>query len=328
MHLIPFLALGFAIAWLLSVVYVAWQLTHPPRRGSTWALARNLPASPAELSPPLPFDTWRFRSSHSRGTFEVWSIPGHDPAGPTILFSHGWGDSRINSLPRLAGLLPAASRVIMWDLAAHADTPIDRTDPPPSHLSMGVHEVDDLCDLIDHLTAPSPHAPTSPADRLILAGFSLGAGLSIAAAARPQYHTKVLAVIAEAPYVLPQTPARNVMHIGGFPHRLNLIPALWLVGLLTRTGPRWLSRAGSFDRATLAAKLTCPLLVIHSADDEICPFADAEAIVAAARNARLLQVQGLPHTQLWPSPESPRVTDEITTFTRSCAPEPAAVQQH
>jgi fermentation-respiration switch protein FrsA (DUF1100 family) len=55
---------------------------------------------------------------------------------------------------------------------------------------------------------------------------------------------------------------------------------------------RWLTR---FEYATrdYVARARCPLLVVHSPDDEIIPFHHGEAIYAAAREPKeLLRLRG------------------------------------
>src|SRR5690606_3271995 len=55
---------------------------------------------------------------------------------------------------------------------------------------------------------------------------------------------------------------------------------------------RWLSRFDYPTRRYVAAA-HCPVLVVHSRDDEIAPFRHAEAIFAAAPDARaLVELEG------------------------------------
>jgi fermentation-respiration switch protein FrsA (DUF1100 family) len=106
-------------------------------------------------------------------------------------------------------------------------------------------------------------------------------------------------VIAEAPYRLPRTPARNVLRLSGLPHSWNVAPAFWMLGLRLGVGVRW----RGFDRAEHAARLTSPLLVLHGDADAVCPLIDAEAIVERARAAgvaaQLAVIAGGSHNGLW-----------------------------
>lgn len=292
--LLILLAVGLALAWLLAVAYTVHLLTHPPRRTYAWAVARNLPGDPSELvhsDPPvrgMRFSEWTFRS---RGLdLPVWDIPGDVPDGPTIIITHGWADSRIVMLSRIAPFAAKASRIIVWDLPGQGSA--------PGLCALGTREVIDLLALIDAL---------SHTGSIVLYGFSLGAGVSLAATVeRPE---RIRAIIAEAPYRIPPTPARNVLRIRALPYITTLPAAMAILGLWSGHGLSWLgpamrqSRDGSprFDRATLATRLppTIPLLVVHGDADPVCPVEDGREIAAAAANGRFVHIRNGGHNNLW-----------------------------
>lgn len=290
------LLVGFLVGVALLAVYTVRTLSRPPRRGYAYALARNLPADPRELRFLDPagggaerlgaaFEQFTFRS---RGVdLPVWDIRGCSDDGPTIILAHGWGDSRVVSLCRAPTLLRLSRRLILWDLPGHGDT------SATTRCSLGMHEPDDLAALIETV-----------ADRpLILYGHSLGAGVSIEAAARLGPGV-VAGVIAEAPYSSPDTPARNVMRLARLPYRLNLPLAMAVLR------PR-------FDRTARAADLRVPLLVIHGDSDLVCPVEDARAIAAAA-NATLVVVPGGGHVDLFTNDAlRPQTEAAITAFLAS-----------
>lgn len=274
------LALGLVVALLWAACYTAWMLTHPPKRTYASAVARGRPGDPSELVPSRAFEAWTFRSGGLE--FPVWDIAGDLPPGhgPTIILSHGWADSRVGGLMRIHALAPHASRLILWDMRGHGEA--------PGLCRLGTREVDDLVALIDHLAERAT-------DHLILYGWSLGAGVSVVAAARPDLKPRIRAVIAEAPYRLPWTPARNVMRVRALPYRVNLPVAFAGLGLVLGAGPRW----RRFDRAAHAAGLQCPLLVIHGQMDQICPPEDGQAIAAAASDGTLASIADGGHNDLW-----------------------------
>lgn len=284
LRLLLLLLLGLLVAWCSLVLFTFRTLTSPPRRTYASALARGRPGEPSQLPPsthaphaPRAFDSWTFPSC--AGPLQVWDMPGDDPAGSVVVMCHGWGDSRIGALTRAPGVLPVCARLVMWDMPGHGDS--------PGRCSLGLREVDLLLDLLAHVAGEKP---------VVLFGWSLGAGVAIAAAARAP--RLVSAVIAESPYRLAPTPARNVLRLMALPHRPNLHPALWCVG--------WLAGAGAtfpgFDRAILAGNLACPLLVIHGELDAVSPIEDARAIVNAAPDATLLCLPGAGHHGLWTDP--------------------------
>lgn len=284
------MAVSLLLAWACMVAYTMWMLTHPPRRGFAYALSRGAPADPAAAlgltvgsDGQLPWREWTVSTSKN-ALLKVWDVPGRNPAGPVVIVSHGWGDSRVVMLPRLQTLATHASRIILWDMSGHGES--------GGTCSLGNLEVDQLLSVID----------AARADRVVLYGFSLGAGVSIAAAAR--LGDRASAVIAEAPYRWAITPARNVLHIRGLPHTFTLAPALMLLGVRLGLGPNWATR-GVFDRAALAAKLSSAtsLFILHGEHDAICPLDDAREIAAAGRGTCTTIPSGT-HAELWTSPRT------------------------
>lgn len=307
--LVTLLAIGLAILWLLGVLSTLWRLTHPYRRTYASMLRRKLPGDPSELpSGPRAFSTWTFTS---RGRdLPAWDIPGDNPSGPVVILTHGWSNSRYDALIRLAPFLPRCSRLIAWDQPGHGDA--------PGTSDLGVGETKDLTALIDLTTSD-----TTPA---ILYGWSMGSGVSIAAATlRPAL---VLGVIAQAPYRTAYTPARGVLQQSNLPWRATLWPALGLLGILRKRSPRWAGHWPDFDRAALAKRLACPLLLIHGDDDPICPLEDAQAIAKAAPDARLVLIEGAGHKGLWVDPDMKSALErEVGAFLDALpATRPAPVQ--
>lgn len=273
MGILLLLALGFLLFESVLVLWTLRTLTRPPRRTYAWAVAKGRPGDPSELSPPRPFRAFTFSSQGLQ--LPAWEITGDDPAGPTIVFTHGWAESRQSVLPRLAALIPLASRIVAWDLPGMGEA--------PGTCTIGAREPEDLLALVRTLDTAA-----------VLMGFSLGAGLSIAAAARDP--SRVRAVIAEAPYRRAGTPARAVLRARGMPYTLNLPIALGLLGLRHRKGWSW----PDFDREPLARALRVPLLVIVGELDTISPPADARDI--AGPNT-LITIPAAAHLDLWDTPD-------------------------
>ncbi len=306
--LLMLLVAGAALLWCIVTVYTALVLTRPPRRGAGYAVARDLPSDPAAWGEAerwpraVRFTAWTHRTTNGLD-LPVWDVQGERADGPVVVLSHGWGESRITTLPRLVALLPLCSRVVLWDMPGHADA--------PGHCRLGSREPDELVRLVRTLTEPSvgnsPPEPTS----IVLWGFSLGAGVSLAAAAsmitersRAGDATGIthprVAVIAEAPYALPATPAQRVLMLRGLPWRLNLGPALSALGVVWGLGPWWGRASGMFDRREHARRLgDAPVLVLAPEHDEVCPIEDARAIAEAAPFARLVVVPEATHTRVW-----------------------------
>ncbi len=106
-----------------------------------------------------------------------------------------------------------------------------------------------------------------PADKIVLFGRSLGAAVATELAAR---HRPRALILESAFTSLPDLAAQ-------------LYPFM-PVRLLTRY---------HYDNHALMAKISCPVLVIHSAADEIVPFTHGRALFEAAPEPkRLLVIQG------------------------------------
>lgn len=280
------LALGLALLWVIAVAATAWKLTHPPRRTYASMLRRNLPGDPSELpGGGRAFTQWTLTS---RGReLPVWDIPGDEPTGPALILTHGWGNSRYDALTRLATFLPRCSRLIAWDQPGHGDA--------PGACDLGVGEAQDLAALLNHIDA----------QRLVLFGWSMGAGVSIAcAAAHPE---RIVGVIAQAPYRVAYTPARGVLRESALPWRATLWPAMWAIGLLRGRAPGWAGNWPDFDRAQHASKLRCPLLVLHGENDRVCPPEDGHQIAEAAAHGQFISIQNAGHNGLWANPETTTV---------------------
>jgi pimeloyl-ACP methyl ester carboxylesterase len=272
---------GLVLAWLSLAFYIRFMLTRPPRRGEGWAVVRSLPSTPSELTPALTFESWNFRGS------TVWDVAGENASGPITIITHGWGESRVHGLFRLPAIASVSSRVIIWDMPGHGDA--------PGTCSLGVREPALLRELIDQVARDVP---------VVLYGSSLGAGVSIASAIE---NPRVKGVIAEAPYRLPPTPAHNMMFIRGLPNLGALRAAQ-----ISIHGLAWLRAGGPFDRAALAAKLACPLTIIHGQLDAVCPLDDARAIAQAGRG-ELHVIDGAGHLDLW---TEKRWKDQVAQITQ------------
>jgi pimeloyl-ACP methyl ester carboxylesterase len=324
--LLTLLLTGAALLWCIVTLHTARVLTRPPRRGTGYAIARDLPPDPAAWAVAahwpraVRFQAWIHRTSEGLD-LPVWDVTGERADGPLAVLSHGWGESKITTLPRLGVLLPLCSRIVLWDMPGHADA--------PGTCRLGTREADELVRLVRSLREPAGGVAESPGRPLVLWGFSLGAGVSLAAAAKlcseqtadapgPAASLPGMAVIAEAPYALPATPARRVLMLRGLPWRLNLGPALGALGVLWGLGPWW-GRAGSaFDRREQARRLgPTPVLVLAPEHDEVCPIEDARAIAAAA-SGRLVVVPGATHTRVWTDPAPRRAAErEVHAFIES-----------
>lgn len=281
------LGIGFVLALGAETLLIAHRLRRPSRRTYAAALARGIAPDPSEADPPRSYRAFTFdaraRSGRSTSPRSAWEIEGDNPGGPMVVCCPGWGDSKVGVIPRLAALAPVASAIIAWDPAGLGES--------AGRCGLGSRsDVLELCALVE----------SQGRKDVVLYGWSMGAGVAIAAAAELARRGGVVpsAVIAEAPYRMPQTPARGVLRSAGLPHRLSLPIAFGLLGLRLGEGLRW----RGFDRAGLARNLRCPLLVLHGDADEICPPEEGREIAGAAPCSRLVLIPGANHNNIWAEP--------------------------
>ncbi|CAG0955403.1 Putative non-heme bromoperoxidase BpoC [Phycisphaerales bacterium] len=298
--LLGLLAVGLVIAILAMTGYTLWALTRPPRRTYASALVRDRPGDPGELPPgprgPRPWTSWTLTWQNL--DLPVWDITGDDPSGPVVVLSHGWGDSRIGALTRVVHALPVASRAILWDMPGHGDA--------PGTCTLGAREPGALKALIERIGGDRP---------LVLFGWSMGAGVSMVAAADPPA-APVAGVIAEAPHRFAHTAARHMLEAKALPWRINLPAAMFLLGTELGIGAAW----RGFDRLEFAKRLRAPMLVIHGADDEISPIEDGRELAAAAPSGRLLELEAVGHYGLWTEePAVSRCAAALREFAGDCA---------
>jgi len=290
------LGLGLLVVFVASVWFTAHRLRRPPRRTRAWAVSRGAPGDPGELDAPRAFRTEVV--SVAGREVELWEIEGERADGPVVIVTPGWGDSKIGALARLDALIGWASRIVAWDppgLGASA-----------GKCGMGVTEPGMIRGLVDRYAGNAG---------VVLYGWSLGGGASVVAGAGD---ARVVGVVAEAPYRLAATPARNVLRAAGLPHAVNLPCALWLIGL--RLGG-W----RGFDRAAHAAALSAPLLVIHGTDDVVCPLEDGRTIAEAAGRGEIAEIGGAGHNDLWSDPEHRALCAEaVCAFGESVTGSPAS----
>lgn len=277
--LLQILLVGLAVYWLWLIAYSMLALTRPPRRTYAWALAKNIPGDPGECDEPYAFETFELRAESTE--IECWRVKGQNPDGPIVVMTHGWGSSKQGGLKRLAGVIPEASEVILWDLPGHGES------AGACRLGTSEHRV--LCALIESISSEQ---------RIVLFGWSMGAGICLRAASELADRANIVSVICEAPYIYAITPARNVIALRGFPTRFNLPPAFALLGIFFGIGPRW----DRFARDEIAKQLGVPVVVLHGKQDPVCPSSDGERIAQAARNGRCELIAEAGHNNLWSDP--------------------------
>lgn len=274
---------GTALALLLLILtaILAREMTHPPRRTMSYALARGLPCDPGEMD--LSYESWQFDRPDG-ALLPVWEIPGTarggdgadshtDDEGLCVIFVHGWGQSRLDFLPLAAPWLPHAERVVLYDLRGHGEAERSRA-------RLGDGEAEDLLALIERLDAK----------RVLLIGCSMGAVIALDAAAQTAEPAarRIVGVIAYAPYTSFHRSLCGRLQRNHLPTRP--VTDLALFGhMLFGVKPR------SLDADRLR-RIDCPVLVVHGERDIVSPIEHGCSVAETVKDAELLRVPDGEHT--------------------------------
>lgn len=257
------LALGLPLAFR-TVVHRGFRVPRRPEVGT-----------PADAG--LPYRSASIVTERGRRLF-AWHIlpPGGGPA-PHLVVMHGWGANAEDMLPVAAPLRRAGYGVLLVDARNHGRSDRD------GHSSMP-RFAEDLAHAFDWLE----RQPEAMPGRIALLGHSVGAAAALLAAARLR---EPAAVVSLAAFRHPEAVMRRFLAL----HRVPYRPLGWLVC-------RYVERVigEPFDAIApvhTAARVRCPTLVLHGADDSITPQEDAEAIAAALPEGlgRLAILPGVGH---------------------------------
>jgi pimeloyl-ACP methyl ester carboxylesterase len=266
MGLIILLLTALALLFIGGSLVLSHRITHPPRRTAASMIAHDLPADPAGFDAP-------FQSVQLPGVPELWLVQGDAPTGPAMLVLHGWADSRYGSLLWLDTLRPLASLIVLLDLPGHGDSPV-------RSCTWGKRELDDIQRVIEWLRE---HHPST---LLVLFGYSMGASLAVRAAAR--LPGSVAGVIADSPYERASDAIAALLCMMGLP----AWPTVAIVANLLRR-----SLLLHTPTSDAAARLTCPLLVLHGEADRLTTLADAKRIANAGPTHEFASFPGADHLE-------------------------------
>lgn len=265
------------LAWSVGIVLVAsgglvaaisWEgadrAIHPPRS--------HPPVTPAARG--LAYEDVTFATEDGL-SLRGWWAPAA-PGAPVVVFLHGYGASKAQSLAVLPFLHRAGYAVLAFDFRAHGASDGD-------HTTLGLEEVRDLRGALAWL-GTRPEADT---DRVALFGWSMGAAVALLAGPMPGVRGLV---VDSAFAALDQVIDRVLPSSTGLPAfpfaTLCVAFASWKVG----------HEPSEARPADAARDLDAPLLIIQGLDDAVAKESDAEAIHAAAKRSELWLVPSAGHT--------------------------------
>lgn len=244
-----------------------------------WAVHRGFrPLAMAETTTPeafgRPYRRVRVPTANGKTLFG-WLLPGRSGV-PAIVMMHGWGANADTLLPLAAPLARAGHTVLLVDARSHGRSDADTFSSMPRF-------AEDIEAAMAWLAACPEFAPR----RIALFGHSVGAAAALLVASR---RCDVAAAISLAAFDHPERVMRRQLSQGHIPYW----PLGWLVC-------RYVERVigHSFDAiapVNTVARIHCPVLIGHGADDTVVPWQAAAAIHAnAGANARMLILEHTGH---------------------------------
>lgn len=279
--LLTLLGIAAAVVIVGGTAAIMWMLARPPRLTPGRAMAMELPGEPSDVG--LSGESIELTLPGGVRS-PAFDIRGRNPAGPTILMYHGLLESRQASLRRAAVLAAFASRLILPDLRAHGEA-------SRSLCHGGTLEAEDALATLEQVNGGGP---------LVLHGFSLGAGVALAAAARlcetdttpraaaAAQRWRLVGVVAEGVYRKWYPPLSRLL----WHYRIPPVPFVPLLRLIHEPLRADLRR---YDRVEDAKRIDVPLLMIHGEDDWLCDPKNARAVADAANDATFVTIPGAKH---------------------------------
>jgi len=180
-------------------------------------------------------------------TIAAWFVPAADPAARTLLICHGNGGNIGHRTDALKEFHDLGFNALIFDYRGYGGS----TGKPTER---GTYA--DAMAAWDYLTRERGIASTN----IVVFGRSLGGAVATWLAG--QVHPRALVV--EATFTSIPDMARQV-----FPY----LPTRWLCRI-------------RYDTAEMISRVSCPVMVVHSRNDEMVPFEHGRRLFAAAREPK------------------------------------------
>lgn len=202
--------------------------------------------------------------------------------GPTVLLVHGWDGTPGDFEPLTTALLAAGRSVLLVELPAHGGSDLAWTSVP--HAADALRRLGDAVGPVHALIAHSVGGA--------IAARALEIGLAVERA------------------VLIAAPARYRDYAHGHAAALGL-PGDGAAAMLAQLASVYGVDVRRYATPDSVARIEVPGLVVHSAEDAVVPFRDAQAIAAAWVGAQLTRCEGLGHRRIL---SDPAVVDAVLRF--------------
>ncbi len=257
------IAVVLAAAALIGVAaisyVVAWRVTRPGVH-TYWD---EYTFTPADMG--VRYEVVQFTAGDGL-RLTAWYMP-QEQARAIIVMGSGYRDRKTSLLPIAAGLWRRGFAVFLVDFRNQGDSMMDAVQ------TMGWREIGDMRAAVEEAARRAPGA------RIGALGWSMGAAVSIFAAARDQ---RIAALVADSAYA---DQAGVLAANFSDATRLPTFPFVPLAELFIRM------RAGYWPRRVrpedeIAALAPRPLLLIHGERDDMCPVENARRLYARAREPK------------------------------------------
>jgi uncharacterized protein len=292
------------LAWLAASVAGFALLRALVHRGIRAGLAA--PKVPHDRTPAaldLEFETVRIATANQRHLHGWLIAPAVDSRTPqpAVIVMHGWGGNAAMMLPLARPLHEAGFAALFIDARCHGASDDDSFASLPR-----------FAEDLEHALAWLATRAEIDAARIALIGHSVGAGAALLAASR---RPDVAAVVSVSAFSHPAAMMRRWLASRRIPERPV---GRYVLDYVQRTiGHRF------DDIAPVAtiARVRCPVLLVHGADDDVVPLAEAQQIYAArTHDAVELLVLGGEHDSF---ADLGRHMERLTGFLRAAlAPRP------
>jgi dipeptidyl aminopeptidase/acylaminoacyl peptidase len=206
-------------------------------------------------------------------TLFAWFVPlpggGPEPA-PAVVVMHGWGANASLMLPAVAPLHAAGFAVLLVDARCHGDS----DDEKFTSLPRFAEDIESGLDWLEQ-------QPDVDGRRLAVIGHSVGAGAALLSATRRH---DLRAVVSLSAFAHPREVMRRFLGAARIPY-----PVLgWYV---LRHVQRVIgARFDDIAPLTSMARVLCPVLLMHGAEDATVPFEDARRLLAAGRPGQVRSI--------------------------------------
>ncbi len=245
----------------VAAVALLRRLLHRRIRSSLAAPRIPHDRTPAAFG--LAFETVRIGTANGRSV-HGWLIAPAAGAGaphPAVIVMHGWGGNAAMMLPLARPLHDAGFATLFVDARCHGASDDD-----------GFASLPRFAEDIEHAFEWLAARADVDAGRVALLGHSVGAGAALLAASRLP---GVMAVASVAAFSHPASMMRRWLATRRVP---EWPVGRYVLGYVQRTiGHRF----DDIAPVTTIARLRCPVLLVHGADDDVVPLDDAYRIFAA-----------------------------------------------